>query len=64
MNHINLPRENHFEENDLNNMRIMGTKYQGQNTTALTHSWEGQVVSEEWLMLSREVLPQREHSKV
>lgn len=47
MNHINLPRENHFEENDLNNMRIMGTKYQGQNTTALTHSWEGQVVSEE-----------------
>lgn len=64
MNHTNLDRKKHFEENDLSDMRIMDAKYQGQSPTPLKHSREAQVLSEEWLMLSMQVQPQKEDPNV
>ena len=58
-NHINLHRKKNFEENDLNDMRILNAKYQGQSLTPLRCSREGQVLSKERFTVSREVQPQK-----
>lgn len=58
-NHINLDRRKHFEENDLNDVRILDAKYQGQSLIPLRRSREGQVLGKEWLTVSREVQPQK-----
>ena len=58
-NHINLHRKRNFEENDLNDMRILNAKYQGQSLTPFRCSREGQVLSKERFTVSREVQPQK-----
>ena len=43
---------------------ITDAKYQGQSPAPLKHSREAQVLSEEWLMLSMQVQPQKEDPNV
>lgn len=56
-NHSNLDRNKHFEENDLNGMRITMERTRDRAPLPSSIPGTGLGSSKEWLMLSREVQP-------